>query len=250
VKKEKRTIKFSTLLCSFITYIIALPIQTIVFFIGFFTKLVKLDKLFIFISKAWCKFFFFIIGVRLESKNIELIDKNKHYLIIANHSSYYDIPAIMYFLPNTIWVVNQRFFKVLFFGDLLRLMDSIPIDYKKVKQTIEKINEKTRKIKKHNSGSIAIFPEGTRTLDGHIHKFKRGFLSIWENTKFDLLPITINGTYIIKPKWSFLIFHTKKVTVTFHKPISYEDYLQNKDNDFVEITKNIIEKDYENKNFC
>ncbi len=248
MKSYKRKIKISTIICSFVTYFIALPIQTIIFFIGFLFKLLKKDRVFLLISKAWCKFFFTIIGIKLESEGFEFIDKNKPYLIVANHASYYDVAAIMYFIPNTIWVVNQRFFKVLFFGSLLRLMDSIPIDYKRIKETIKKVHEKTKIIKNHKLSSIAIFPEGTRTLDGNIHKFKRGFISIWENTKYDLLPVTLNGTYIVKPKWSFMIYHIKSVKVIFHKPISYDEIGKFKDKDLSEVIKDIIEKDYENKN--
>jgi 1-acyl-sn-glycerol-3-phosphate acyltransferase len=252
--KQKRRIKLSTILCSFITYIIALPIQTIIFFIGLLTKILKMNNLFIFLSKYWSLFFFKIIGIKLKAYGFENIEKNKNYLIVANHASYYDIAAIMYFMPNTIWVANKRFFKVLFFGALLKEMDTIPIDSKKIKETILKITERSKKLRKNRSSSIAIFPEGTRTLDGNIHKFKRGFISIWQNTKFDLLPVTINGTYIVKPKWSFLIYHTKEVSLYFHKPIPYQQIEKYDDNDkynekeISETIKDIIEKDYENPN--
>ncbi|HPC38071.1 MAG TPA: lysophospholipid acyltransferase family protein [Exilispira sp.] len=246
--KQRRKIKISTILCSFITYIIALPIQTIIFFIGLIVKKLKLNNLFIFLSKQWSLFFFKIIGVKLKAYGLENIDKNKNYLIVANHSSYYDIAAIMSFLPNTVWVANKRFFKVLFFGSLLKEMDAIPVDSKRLKETINKINERARKLRKNSSSSIAIFPEGTRTLDGNIHKFKRGFITIWQNTKFDLLPITINGTYLVKPKWSFLIYHTKVVSLHFHKPIPYEELQKYEEKEITEIIKKIIEKDYENQN--
>lgn len=246
--REKRKLKFSTLICSFITYVIALPIQTIVFFIGFAVKLLKFEKLFLIISKFWCLFFYKIIGIKLVGKGLYNIDRTKHYLIIANHASYYDIPAIMYFLPNTIWVANKRFFDVLFFGSLLKKMGSIPVDSKNLKETIIKMEERSKKVEKYNSSSIAIFPEGTRTLDGNIHKFKRGFLSIWKNTKFDLLPVTINGTYTVKPKWSFLIYHVKKVEVIFHKSIPFDNLNDFDNKEITDKLREIINKDYENKN--
>lgn len=248
--KQRRKVRLSTILCSFLTYIIALPIQTIYFFIGLLAKILKLNKLFIFLSKYWSLFFFRIIGVKLKAEGLENIEKNKHYLIVANHASYYDVAAIMYFMPNTIWVVNKRFFKVLFFGSLLKKMDCIPVDYKKLKETINKIEQRTKNFRKYYSSSIAIFPEGTRTLDGKIHDFKRGFLTIWKNTKYDLLPVTINGTYIVKPKWSFLIYHTKEVKLIFHKPIPIEDLEKYDEKEFIDRLKEIIEKDYEDKNIC
>lgn len=248
--KQKRKLRLSTIICSFITYIIALPIQTIIFFIGLLAKKLKIDKLYLFLSKYWCLLFFKIIGIRLKAYGIENVQKNKHYLIVANHASYYDIAAIMYFMPNTVWVAKKKFFDVLFFGTLLREMDSIPIDSSKLKDTIKKIEDRSKKLEKYYSSSIAIFPEGTRTLDGKIHKFKRGFISIWKNTKFDLLPITINGTYIVKPKWSFLIYHVKEVSLVFHKPIASDEIDNLNEKEFAEKVKDIIEKDYEDKNIC
>ncbi|MFN3410984.1 MAG: lysophospholipid acyltransferase family protein [Exilispira sp.] len=245
--KHRRKITFSTLLSSFLTYIVALPIQTIIFLFGLLFKKLKLNRIFLFMSKYWSIFFFKIIGIKLRAYGLENIDLNKNYLIVANHASYYDVAAIIYFMPNTVWVVNKRFFKVLFFGQLLKEMDCIPVDSKKLKETIKKLEDRSKKLHKHYSSSIAIFPEGTRTMDGKIHEFKRGFISIWKNTKFDLLPVTINGTYIVKPKWSFFIYFTREVSLIFHKPISYQEFDNFDVKELPDIIKKIIEKDYEIK---
>ncbi|HAX94883.1 MAG TPA: hypothetical protein DCY25_13295 [Bacteroidales bacterium] len=45
-----------------------------------------------------------------------------------------------------------------------------------------------------------MFPEGTRTLDGKINPFFRGFIYLMRTGNSDILPITLNGFYNLKPK--------------------------------------------------
>lgn len=66
--------------------------------------------------------------------------------------------------------------------------------------------------------SVVVFPEGSRTLDGKLHRFKRGAYIL--ATEFDLpvVPITIDGAYDVMPRTAKLP-HWGKITLTIHKPI-------------------------------
>ena len=41
--------------------------------------------------------------------------------------------------------------------------------------------------------SLVIFPEGSRTLDGKIHRFKRGAFNLACDNNLEIVPITIEG---------------------------------------------------------
>ena len=52
---------------------------------------------------------------------------------------------------------------------------------------------------------MAIFPEGTRTLDGKLNSFYRGFIHLLRTTEHDILPVTLSRFYKLKPKNRFSI---------------------------------------------
>lgn len=69
--------------------------------------------------------------------------------------------------------------------------------------------------------SIAIFPEGKITKNGHLNEGKRGVAFLLHKTKAVVIPIAISGTYGA----TFQKFFLRKlhVTLTVGKPIAAED---------------------------
>ena len=66
--------------------------------------------------------------------------------------------------------------------------------------------------------SVIIFPEGTRTPDGKMGRFKRGAFLISQELQLPILPVTIDGNYDVMSR------HAKTVTwhpvhMTVHEPI-------------------------------
>ena len=69
-----------------------------------------------------------------------------------------------------------------------------------------------------NGKSVVIFPEGTRSSDGHLHRFKKGAFTIAAMLRLPIVPVTIEGPYKVLPKGSVII-HPNKMRLTIHKPI-------------------------------
>ena len=66
-------------------------------------------------------------------------------------------------------------------------------------QAIQSIKEAENIIK--NLGyHVVIFPEGTRTIDGKLQKFKKGGFHMAINTNTSILLIVHKNTYLYKPK--------------------------------------------------
>ena len=52
--------------------------------------------------------------------------------------------------------------------------------------------------------SVAVFPEGTRSKDGEIHRFKAGAFTLAKEAGADILPVVLDGTKsLIGPKGLF-----------------------------------------------
>ena len=98
-----------------------------------------------------------------------------------------------------------------------------------------------RLIKKSKSHTIAIFPEGTRTRDGKVNEFYRGFIQVLRATDINVLPVTLNGFFVLKPKNRFYINFSSRISVIIHEPLSRELLIDKDDAEIINIVKNIIE---------
>jgi len=66
--------------------------------------------------------------------------------------------------------------------------------------------------------SLVIFPEGSRSANGKIQKFKRGAFKLATDFNRPIVPITIDGSFHIMPKQSYMM-HPGNITITIHNPI-------------------------------
>jgi 1-acyl-sn-glycerol-3-phosphate acyltransferase len=198
----------------------------------------KMKKTVVFLMRFWARTVFSLIGKKLHVEGVENIKKDEKYILIANHSSLFDIVAIISFFPGLSWFGHERLTKIPVFRKVLELTDYIPMKKTSIKNTKEMINQLIEKSKGH---TIAIFPEGTRTLNGKINDFYRGFVILLRSAEIDVLPVTLNGFYGLKPKNRFYIGFNSKLYVIIHKPIPREELIIRNDSEIIETVKSKIE---------
>lgn len=193
------------------------------------------------ILQFWAKSVFLILGKRFSVIGRENINPEKRYILLANHGSLFDIVAIMSFYSRISWFGHERLLKIPLFGQILKMTDYIPFkepNYRNTKKMIDQLV--------HNSGyqTVAIFPEGTRTLNGKINQFYRGFIYLLRTRDIEILPVTLNGFYDLKPKNRFFINFDSKLDVIIHKPIKREDLIGKNDCEIIETVRNTIASAY------
>lgn len=188
--------------------------------------------------RFWAKSIFWVLGKRLKIYGIYNYSAVKRYIIIANHASLFDIMAIMSFYPDVAWFGHERLMKVPVFNQILKMIDYIPMKEPTIKNTKLMLDTIISKSKLH---TIAIFPEGTRTLNGTMNSFFRGFIYILRASDADILPVTLNGFYALKPKNRFHINFGAKISVVINKPINSAELKMKNDEDIISEMKNIIE---------
>jgi len=191
--------------------------------------------------RFWAKTGFFIMGIRLRIKGEEFIEKGENYLLLANHSSLFDILAIMAINPRVSWFGREYLLKIPVFGHLLRMINYIPMRTANVRNTKVMLKQL---VEKSVGLTIAMFPEGTRTIDGKIQDFKRGFIHVLRAADVRVLPITLNGLYELKPKNRFFIKYGTKVEIIIHKPIDREELIVKSDKEIINVIKEVIESGY------
>jgi 1-acyl-sn-glycerol-3-phosphate acyltransferase len=194
-----------------------------------------------FLFKVWAKAVFLIIGKPFRVFGKENIKKGERYILVANHGSLFDIVAIISFYPGVSWFGHERLLKVPVFGKILKMTDYVPFKEPTVKNTRHMLEQLEIKSKKQ---TIAIFPEGTRTLDGKINDFYKGFIYIFRSSNMSILPVTLNGFYKLKPKNRSSINFDSKLEVIVHKPIKCEELADKSDIEIIETVKTVIESVY------
>jgi 1-acyl-sn-glycerol-3-phosphate acyltransferase len=189
----------------------------------------------------WAKSVFVIIGKKFTVLGKENIVKGEKYILVANHGSLFDITAIMSFYTGISWFGHERLLKIPLFRKILLMTDYVPFKKATVKNTKKMLDQLKQNSK---TKTVAIFPEGTRTLDGKINPFYKGFIHLFRYSDLPILPVTLNGFYLLKPKNRFYINFDSKLEVIIHKPISKSELINKTDNEIIEAVKSVIESSY------
>ena len=123
----------------------------------------------------------------------EHIDRRQRYVIVINHRTVIDIPTLYYLPLNFRWVSKREVYKVPFFGQFLFLHGDICINRGRATEAMEQLLREG-KLWLSRGASVAIFPEGTRSKDGEIHRFKAGAFTLAREAGVSILPVVTEGT--------------------------------------------------------
>jgi len=141
------------------------------------------------LCRYWSDAWLFCIGIRHRNIEESPIDPNRHYVFVANHISYLDIPLIFQGIrKNSIRVLGKmEMSKIPVFGVVYRLA-VVLIDRssqtsrgKSIQRLLQVLNQNI---------SIFIFPEGTFNETGHpLKHFYDGAFKIAIETQTPIKPI-------------------------------------------------------------
>jgi len=152
----------------------------------------------------WAKVILKVCGARVAIEGIENIRKDQPRIYMANHTSYFDIFALLSALPVDFkFIVKQELMRLPIFGPAMRRAGYIGIEREDPRKALRSMQEAAERIRK--GASVLIFPEGTRSEDGLLHPFKPGGFHLALRSGCDIVPITITGSREIVPKGSLRI---------------------------------------------
>ena len=209
---------------------------------GMFLLLIGQKKLTHRITKIWCKLLFFVGGQPLHIVGLENLDPNGKYLFVMNHASFLDIHAMLAVKPNMTWLSKKELLKAPLIGAGLKASGGIPIDREHFSESLD---EACVRIKEAAPGfALGMFPEGTRTLNGNLGKFKRGFVRLLRGSDLELVPVTMNGFFRFRPKKGFFFHKIGRIEAIVHPPISQSETAKMSDDEVIAKVTEIIQKDY------
>ena len=109
-------------------------------------------------------------------------------VIISNHQSLIETPAMLRLYPKIIILTNTWVYNSPVFGPVARLASFYNVD-----NGLDSIMDKL-KMKVREGYSILIFPEAHRSTDHKIHRFHRGAFYLAEQLQLDILPVMMFGS--------------------------------------------------------
>ena len=142
----------------------------------------------------------------IKITGLENIDRNKTYVIVANHQSLADIVILYKTKMQFKWVAKETLFKVPFVGWSLSLAKHIKLTRGKF-ASIKTIYRQAA-VWLRSGMSVLFFPEGTRSLTNEMGDFQNGAFKLAIKEGVPVLPIAISGTGNAIPKGTW-VFDTR-----------------------------------------
>lgn len=172
------------------------------------------------VARMWAKSFVWLYGLKLDIQGLGNIDRAEHYVVIANHASYTDVPIAIAALPLQIrMILRHTLTRIPVFGWALLASPFLIIDRtnaQKAQQTLAKAVQTIR-----GGASVLLFPEGTRSATGQLQPFKRGAFKLAFDSETTLLPVAMIGTFDVLPRTSTLPETGRVVKVRVGEPIKF-----------------------------
>lgn len=179
----------------------------------------KCHELFHSVAVLWAKsiigaFPFWSLKVSLPKYDWK---REKVYLFIANHQSIVDILVALASIPIPFrFMAKKELFSIPFLGLHMRMAGYIPVD-RAAPQSRRQALEQARLTLQQNI-SVLMFPEGTRSLDGNIQKFKPGAFGLAVSERVPVVACIFDGTGNAIPKKSWRLSESSKFKVLILEP--------------------------------
>jgi 1-acyl-sn-glycerol-3-phosphate acyltransferase len=182
----------------------------------------------------------YIFGTRLAVRGKEKIEKGRTYIVMSNHQSLVDPWVLIGKLPLQLrWTIKTELKKMPIFGYALERMGHIYVGSRKRKDTALTLKGAVQKIRE--GSSLAIFPEGTRSNDGHLQKFHKGGAIIAIRSGVPILPVTINGSRFMLPKGTLALM-PGKIEVIVGDSIDPGMFDENRKDELMSVVKSAIQQ--------
>lgn len=164
-----------------------------------------------------------VTGTRVLGNPKPAADAAGPAIFVSNHTSPLDIFLGIWLAPTgTCGVAKREVVYYPFFGQLYLVSGHLRIDRKDRRSAIDALSEVAALVKQHALG-IWIWPEGTRSADGRLRNFKKGFAHLAIATGLPVVPVAVVGAHRIWRKNSFLL-HPGEVEVTVLPAIPTADW--------------------------
>jgi 1-acyl-sn-glycerol-3-phosphate acyltransferase len=166
-------------------------------------------------ARAWSRAILATTGVRVRVGGLEHLDPSRSYVFASNHQSIYDIPVVFASIPFQLRIVAKASLgRIPFLGWHLRRTGHLLVDRRNPGPDI------VRKMKRlvGEAHSLIVFPEGTRSADGSVGRFRKGTFLVAIDAQLPIVPVRIDGSRDVMRKGRLTVCRGE-VGLTVYPPI-------------------------------
>ena len=164
-----------------------------------------------------------VAGIRLRIEGLENIPPGRACILMANHLSNLDAPALMSSLPDrTVVFLKRPLMKIPVLGYAFKLAGFIPVARDGTVEGAQLAVANAQRVLASGL-HITTFVEGMRSPDGRMLPFKKGTFYLAKDSGAPCIPVSIYGSEKILPSGSLRI-HPGVAHIVFHPPIDPANY--------------------------
>lgn len=168
------------------------------------------------IGGAWSRALLRLLRVRVVARGLENAVEGPA-VYAANHASTLDIFILFGHLPVDFRIVYKKSVSwIPLVGWAIRLGGHVPIDRSHPFRARRSLDEAARRIRAGTS--VVVFPEGTRSPDGGVQRFKRGSFALAIEAAVPVVPVSLVGVKRVVPL-GLTSVRPGAVEVVLHPPV-------------------------------
>lgn len=182
-----------------------------------------------------------IVGAKVINPDSEKLNNSTPAIFVTNHSSSLDVFISMGLCPyGGCGVGKKEILRIPFFGQAYWLAGHLLIDRGNNSKAVASMKKMSDFVKTKGL-SIWIWPEGTRSIDGQLITFKKGFVHLALATGLPIVPVVLHGAHKIWPAKT-MQFYPGEVRVEVLDPIQTNSWSKETINEHVEEVKGFMAK--------
>jgi 1-acyl-sn-glycerol-3-phosphate acyltransferase len=193
-------------------------------------------------ARTWSRLILVTTGVRVEVTGLDRLEPGRTYVFVSNHQSIYDIPILFWSLPYQLRIIaKESLGNIPFLGWHLRRTGHMLVDRRRPDRS--RIFGWASRLT--SSGlSLIVFPEGTRSRDGRVGRFKGGGFLLGLQAGLPIVPLSIIGSRHVMLKGR-LATYPGAVRLVVHDPIDTRELSGLHPKEFGERVRRVIAPDAE-----
>lgn len=150
-------------------------------------------------NRGWARSALAGAGVRVKVHGLDHLHPSGTQIIVANHQSYFDIWALIAGLPASVrFIAKQELANIPMLSVGMRSAGHVLIDRDRARSARETLREAGDRMQAEQL-TLVLFPEGTRSRDGQLGRFRRGSFALALATPAPLVPAALDGGQRVYP---------------------------------------------------
>lgn len=154
-----------------------------------------------------------VLQMKVDVRGLEKLPSGGRFMLVCNHLSLLDVVVLIWKLRGRelTFVTKKENMDMFIIGKLMGKIQCLPLDRENDREALKTIL-KAIALVKADKGSMGLFPEGTRSLDGKLHHFRSGGFKIAQKANVPILVCTIQNTNNVFRNF----LHLKSTPVPLH----------------------------------